>query len=492
MVERSPTPHPLPVGTPKAVKGDFILFSGVSATSARALHGAVRPRSVAGMIKHILRFLLLLVICIGLGIWWMMQPVPAQFSTAELSGRVPVLSTPQSQLIPSATVPTAVGWPANAAPRAGAGLTVTRFATGLDHPRMLHVLPNGDVLVVESNRPPREPDGIIERIEARVMARAGAGTPSANRISILRDADGDGVAELRQPFLTGLNSPYGVALAGNTLYVANTDAVMAYPYTTGATSITTAGRKVADLPARLPNRHWARSLVIGSDGLLYVGIGANSNIGENGMAAEQGNATVLQIDPANGRRRLFATGIRNPQGLALHPRTGDVWAAVNERDALGPDMVPDYLTRLSFGDFYGWPWYYWGGFVDNRVEEADFDDRRQYVRRPDYALGAHTAPLGMSFAGSDALGAPFTNGAFIALHGSWNRSPPAGYKVVFVPFGANGRPLEALPIDVLTGFFTPDGNVMGRPADARQASDGALLVADDAGNIVWRVSRVAR
>jgi glucose/arabinose dehydrogenase len=443
------------------------------------------------MLKKILMFIGLLSLIVAAGIWWMLQPVNARFSTAELSGRVPVLSAPRPQSLPSVTIADRVGWSATGAPRAPAGFAVTRFAAGLDHPRMLHVLPNGDVLVAETNGPARTPDGMVDRIEQSVMARAGAGVPSANRITLLRDTDGDGVAEVRTRFLTGLNSPYGMALVGDTFFVANTDGLMAFPYTPGATSIAAAGRRIAPIAANAPNRHWARSLVVGADGMLYVGVGSNSNIGENSIASERGRAMVVQVNPTNGARRIVAVGLRNPSGLAIEPGSGQLWAAVNERDALGPDMVPDYMSRVDFGDFYGWPWYYWGGFVDDRVEEADGDDRRQYVRRPDYALGAHVAPLGMSFVTSPALGAPFTNGAFVALHGSWNRNPPAGYKVVFVAFGANGRPLDAVPIAMLSGFINAEGQAMGRPADARQAKDGALLVADDAGNIVWRVARQA-
>lgn len=443
------------------------------------------------MIKHIIRFsILMLLVLAGIG-WWATRPAPARISTAELSGRVPILGAHQPQMIPTVNVATAVGWRANESPTAARGLTVNRFAEGLDHPRQMLVLPNGDVLVAESNRPAgRREGGIRSWIEEKIMGRAGANVPSANRISLLRDADGDGRAEVKTAFLTGLNSPYGMALVGSTLYVANTDALMAYDYTPGMTQITTGGRKIMDLPAAGPNSHWTKSLAAGPDGILYVGVGSNSNIGEGGLAWERGRALVYEIRPAQNYRRTYASGLRNPSGLAVNPATGDIWAAVNERDMLGSDLVPDYVTRVGFGDFYGWPWYYWGGFVDDRVEEADAEDRRQYVTRPDYAVGAHVAPLGLSFANGEGLGAPFGNGLFVALHGSWNRYPAAGYKVIFIPFREDrARPADSLPIDVLTGFLDRAGNARGRPTDARQARDGALLVADDVGNIIWRVAR---
>ena len=442
------------------------------------------------MLKKILIALLVIILVVAAALWFLSRPDHARLSNAELTGRVPVLSAVRTQPIPTIRVAEAVGWSAGAAPTAAPGLTVTRFAEGLDHPRQMLVLPNGDVLVAESAAPAKEPSGISGWIETRIMSRAGAVVPSANRITLLRDADGDGVAEVKTPYITGLNSPYGMVLVGSTLYVANTDALLAFDYDPAASRITVAGRKIVDLPANGPNSHWTKSLAAGPDGILYVGIGSNSNIANGGLEQERGRAQVIEVQPSTGVKRSFASGIRNPSGLATHPVTGDIWATVNERDMLGSDMVPDYLTRVDFGAFYGWPWYYWGGFTDTRVN-PDPLDRAQYVRRPDYALGVHVAPLGFSFANSDALGSPWANGTFIALHGSWNRSPTAGYKVIFVPFGTNGKPLDALPIDILSGFVSADGKAMGRPADARQARDGALLVADDVGNIVWRVSRPA-
>jgi glucose/arabinose dehydrogenase len=442
------------------------------------------------MFKHILRFSLLLIVLLAALGYWATRPSVARLSTAELSGRVPTLSVPNPQTVPTIMVADAVGWPANAAPRAPAGYRVSRFAEGLDHPRQMLVLPNGDVLVAESRAPAREPSGIEGRVASWMMNRAGAGGTSANRITLLRDADGDGVAEIRRPYITGLNSPYGIALVGDTLYIANTDGIVAFAYDPAAERITAAPRAIVPLPANGSNSHWTRAMVAAPDGSLYVGVGSTSNIAEGGLAQDAQRARVYEVRPAQNYRRTYASGLRNPSGLAVHPRTGDVWAAVNERDMLGSDMVPDYVTRVGFGEFYGWPWYYWGGFVDARVTEPDPDMRAQYTARPDYAVGAHVAPLGISFVTSPALGGPFTDGMFVALHGSWNRSPRAGYEVIFIPFTDRGRPANALPIRILTGFLNEAGEAQGRPADARQARDGALLVADDVGNIVWRVSRV--
>ncbi len=444
------------------------------------------------MFKKILLGLFGLIVIGAAVIWWMLQPDPARLSNAELTGRVPVMSGVRTQTLPSINIAEVAPWPADGAPTVAPGLSVTRFAEQLDHPRQVLPLPNGDVLVAESNSPPREGGGISGWVERQIMGRAGAGVPSANRITLLRDADGDGVAELKTPYITGLNSPYGMALVGSTLYVANTDALLAFDYDPAATRIAAVGRKIVDLPASGGNQHWTKSLTASADGrILFIGVGSNSNIGDKGLDAERGRAVILEVRPESKYKRTYASGVRNAAGLAIHPVTGNLWATVNERDMLGSDMVPDYLTEIDFGGFYGWPWYYWGGFLDDRVTEADVDDRREYVRRPDYALGVHVAPLGFGFAQNAALGSPWGNGAFIALHGSWNRSPRAGYKVIFVPFGTDGKPLDALPLDILSGFVDADGKAMGRPADARQTSDGALLVADDVGNIIWRVARTA-
>lgn len=411
----------------------------------------------------------------------------ARHAAIEGYGPNPVLPEPTSTLFPTVNVAEATGWPAGAAPTPMQGLRVNAFASGLDHPRWLYVLPNGDVLVAETNKPPPPEDkegGIKGWFMKMFMKKAGAGVPSANRITLLRDANGDGMAEVKTPFITGLYSPFGMALVGNTLYVANADAVVAFPYTPGATRIDAAPRKVADLPAGR-NHHWTKSLVANRDGSrLYVGVGSNSNIAEHGMDEEVNRAAILEIDPATGASRLFASGLRNPVGLDWNPANGELWAAVNERDEIGGDLPPDYMTNVQPGGFYGWPWSYWGQIVDTRIEPARPDMVAKAIQPP-YALGPHTGSLGLTFADGARLGPSFANGAFVGQHGSWNRNPPSGYKVIFVPF-AGGRP-SGMPVDVLTGFREGD-TAMGRPVGVTIARDGALLVADDVGNVVWRVS----
>jgi glucose/arabinose dehydrogenase len=408
----------------------------------------------------------------------------AQFSVAEGTGPAPKLPPPEKSIIPTINVATATGWPAGETPTPAKGLAVTEFASGLDHPRWLHVLPNGDVLVAESNKPAsRKKGGIKAWVAKKVMDRAGAGVPSANRITLLRDSNGDGKAEVRTPFLTGLSSPFGMALVGSTLYVANADALVAFPYAEGATRIDAPPRKVADLPAGR-NHHWTKSLLASPDGSrLYVGVGSNSNVAEHGLEEERNRAAILEIDPATGAVRVFASGLRNPVGMDWEPGTGALWTAVNERDEIGSDLVPDYMTSVRRGGFYGWPWSWYGNHVDTRVEPP----RPDMVARaivPDYALGAHTASLGLAFAKGARLGPRFANGAFVGQHGSWNRRPRSGYKVVFVPF-AGGRP-SGPPVDVLTGFLKGD-EALGRPVGVAIDRAGGLLVADDTGNKVWRV-----
>ena len=438
--------------------------------------------------KYAALALVLILIAGGVTLYILSRPDVARFSTAELSGRVPVMASQKVETFPTVNVPEATRWPAGAAPRAAAGLTVQRFAEGLDHPRSMLVLPNGDVLVAEAQSPPRDTSGIEGRIMGSLMGKAGAGGVSANRITLLRDADGDGKAEVKAAYITGLNSPYGMALVGDTLYVANTDALLAFPYVAGETTMSGKATKVVDLPAAGTNRHWTKSLAAAANGWLYVGVGADSNIGEKGMNAEFRRAAVLEVRPENKYVRTFAAGIRNPVGLAFYPGRDRLWTVVNERDMLGSDLVPDYLTDVTEGDFYGWPWYYWGGFIDPRVE-PETEYRRQYVKRPEYGLGAHTAPLGFTFTAGLNLGDRWANGALIARHGSWNREPTAGYDVVFVKFGANGKPLNALPITLLDQFMAKDGKtVRGRPADVKVAKDGSALIADDTGNMIWRVA----
>ena len=403
-------------------------------------------------------------------------------------GPDPQLPAPNRTLLPTVNIAPAVGWPPGAAPTPAAGLAVQAFARDLQHPRWLYVLPNGDVLVAETNAPAKAAGkrGLKAWITAKFLARAGAGVPSANRISLLRDRDRDGVAELRTTFLEHLNSPFGMALVGDQLYVANTDAVLRFPYRRGQTRIAAEGVLVMPLPAGPINHHWTRNLIASPDGrTLYATVGSNSNIGENGLDNEQGRAAIWTHDIASGQSRLFATGLRNPNGLAWEPHSGVLWTAVNERDALGSDLVPDYITAVRDGDFYGWPWSYYGAHVDERVKPAR-PERVARARVPDYALGAHTASLGISFAEGSAL-PRFANGLFVAQHGSWNRKPHSGYKVIFVPF-ANGTP-AGQPVDVLVGFLSAQEEALGRPVDVAIDSQGALLVSDDVGNVVWRVSQ---
>jgi glucose/arabinose dehydrogenase len=436
------------------------------------------------MWKHV-RNIVLIFIVLGAGVvWYLARPDVARLSVEQTSGPKPVIGEPREQTIPTIKVAEVDRWKAGEKPVAAAGLTVERFAQGLDHPRNLHILPNGDILVAETNSPPRKGGGIEGMVTRWLMGKAGAGVPSANRITLLRDADGDGRAELKTPFITGLNAPFGMALVGETLYVANTDAVLAFPYVAGATRITDKGRKVTELNAQAPNNHWTRNLAASPDGKkLYIAVGSNSNIGERGMEVEKGRARVLELDLATGKKIAYAVGLRNPVGLDWDSN-GVLWTVVNERDMLGSDLVPDYLAQVEFGADYGWPNHFWGGYTDHRVQPPR-PEMREYERRPDYALGAHTAPLGLAFADRAKLGERFASGAFIARHGSWNRKPAAGYDVVFVKF-ANGLPVGK-PVNVLSGFLDKDGKAQGRPTMLAVMKDGSLLVSDDVGNIIWRV-----
>jgi len=406
-------------------------------------------------------------------------------------GSNPLLPTPATSLVPIVEIAPAKGWGAQGAPTAAAGTTVTRFAEGLDHPRWLYVLPNGDVLVAETNAPPRPQDntGIKGWLMGLAMKRTGAATPSANRITLLRDSDGDGIAETRSVFLHDRNSPFGMVLVGDTFYVADTDALVRFPYVDGDTSIGAAAVKVVDLPAGPINHHWTKNVIANSDGSkLYVTVGSNSNAAENGIDKEEGRAAIWEIDVASSRHRVFASGLRNPNGLTWEPSTGALWTVVNERDELGNDLVPDYLTSVRDGAFYGWPYSYFGAHVDARVKPPRPDLVATAVV-PDYALGSHTACLGLVFSKQAKLPAPFQEGMFIGQHGSWNRQPRSGYKVIFLPF-RDGRPAAA-PLDVLTGFIDEEGNAQGRPVGVAIDKRGALLVADDVGNIIWRVSTIA-
>jgi len=384
----------------------------------------------------------------------------------------------------------AVGWAQGRMPKAAPGLQVQAYARGLEHPRWLLVLPGGDVLVAETNAPPKPDDatGLRGWAMKLLMKRGGADVPSPNRITLLRDTDGDGVADQRSVLLSDLNSPFGMAWVNGELFVANTDAVLRYPMPPGTQQIPSAqGRHVVSLPAGTINHHWTKNLIASPDGRkLYVTVGSNSNAGERGMAAETGRAAIWEVDLRSGEHRVFASGLRNPNGLAWEPQSGHLWTVVNERDELGSDLVPDYLTGVADGAFYGWPYSYYGQHVDERVQPQ----QPALVERavvPDYALGPHTASLGLAWSAGNALPRSFAQGMFIGQHGSWNRKPPSGYKVVFVPFD-RGRPSGLAPIDVLSGFLTPQGQAQGRPVGVALDTTGALLVADDVGNVIWRVT----
>jgi glucose/arabinose dehydrogenase len=403
-------------------------------------------------------------------------------------GPHPRLPAPQKSLVPVLHIAPAKGWPPGGKPVAGAGLTVTAFAQGLDHPRWLYVLPNGDVLVAETNAPPKPEDGKGLRgwVQKKIMTRAGSITPSANRITLLRDGR-------RFVFADKLNSPFGMTLVGDQLYVANSDAVVRFHYVEGATQVDGPPTKIVDLPAGPINHHWTKNVVASADGSrLFATVGSNSNVGENGLAAEDGRAAVWEIDPATGRHRIYASGLRNPNGLAWVPGTGKWWVVVNERDEIGNDLVPDYMTSLVDGGFYGFPFSYYGSHVDARVREPRPDLVAKAIV-PDYALGAHTASLGLVYcSGRSGPGepgrssGPFSEGMFVGQHGSWNRRPRSGYRVVFVPF-QEGRPAGD-PVEVLTGFINDKGAAWGRPVGVALDKQGALLVADDVGNSVWRVT----
>jgi glucose/arabinose dehydrogenase len=411
---------------------------------------------------------------------------PARLPLEAGIGPNPQLPPPEHVLSPNVNVAKASGWPAGATPAPAPGLKVNAFATGLDHPRSLHVLPNGDVLVAETNGPGTDPGppGIKGYFFKKFKKKAGSSVPSANRITLLRDADGDGVAEVRSTLLSGLRSPFGMALLGKELFVANADSLVAIPFEPGQTTVATAPRLVASLPSGR-NHHWTKSLAASPDGRwLYVGVGSNSNVGENGMAMEQGRAAIWQIDPRTGATRVFAGGLRNPAGIAFNPWSGALWAAVNERDEIGSDLVPDYITSVREGAFYGWPYSYYGQHVDVRVKPPRPDLVASAIP-PDFAIGAHVATLGLTFSTGQRLGPAFTQGAFVGEHGSWNRSPPSGSKVVFIPFA--GAAPSGMPVDVLTGFRVND-KYFGRPVGVQIARDGSLLVADDVGNTVWRVT----
>jgi glucose/arabinose dehydrogenase len=412
----------------------------------------------------------------------------ARLPVEAVTGPHPTLVAPKPQLIPTFQIAPAKGWAPGTTPIAAAGFSVKAFATGLDHPRWLYVLPNGDVLVAETNAPERPDDrkGIKGWFMKRMAKKAGGAVRSADRITLLRDADGNGIAERRTIFLQGLHSPFGMALVGNDFYVADTDALLRYSYAAGATTIAQPATKIRELPAGTINHHWTKNVVASPDGSkLYVSIGSNSNAAENGLDQETGRAQIIEIDRATGTSRLFASGLRNAVGMSWQPQSGALWAAVNERDEIGSDLVPDFMTALKEGGFYGWPFSYYGQHIDDRVKPQRPDLVASAIV-PDYALGAHTASLGLVFYDGTLLPARYSGGAFVGQHGSWNRKPLSGYKVIFVPF-ADGRP-NGPAEDVLTGFVDESGNADGRPVGVAVDKSGALLVADDVGNAIWRVT----
>jgi len=438
------------------------------------------------MRKHVL-IVIGIIILIGIAVFaWLAWPDTARLSVDQVAGKKPLIEAPREQVIPTVAIAKPVGWTNGAKPTVAQGLAIQPFATGLDHPRWLYELPNGDVLVAETNSPPRPSAGIVQRVMNFFLGRAGAGVPSANRITLLRDTNGDGKADLKTPFLTGLNSPFGMVLFQGQLYIADTDALVRVPYRDGETKITATPEKV--VPLRPAGNHWARNVIASGDGqTLYVSVGSASNIAENGLDAEKNRAAILQVWPKDKNWRIYAAGLRNPTGMALNPVNGPMWTVVNERDMLGSDLAPDYLTQVEFGDHFGWPWYYWGGYPDNRVQPTN-PPLQQYVKRPDYALGPHVAALGLTFATGAKLGDRFAQGAFIGEHGSWNRKPPSGYKVVFVPFAGAFPAPNAKPVEVVGGFLNAKGQAQGRPVGVIVDKTGGLLVADDVGNVVWKVS----
>jgi glucose/arabinose dehydrogenase len=405
-------------------------------------------------------------------------------------GPNPVLPAPEKALIPTINVAPAEPWPKGTHPVPAAGLAVSAYAGGLEHPRWVYVLPNGDVLVAETNKPPeeKEPTSIRGVVQKHEQKKAGAGAPSANRITLLRGVDANGAAATRTAFIEGLHGPFGMALAGNDLYVANADALLRFPYKSGDTRITAKGVKVMDLPAGI-NHHWTKNVVASPDGKkLYVSVGSNSNAAENGIEAEQGRAAIWEYDIASGKSRIYASGLRNPVGMGFQPQSRQLWVSVNERDELGNDLVPDYMTAVKDGAFYGWPYSYYGQHIDDRVKPQRPDLVSKAIL-PDYALGNHTASLGLTFYDGNLM-PQYKNGALVGQHGSWNRKPFAGYQLVYVPFN-NGKP-SGPPQEVLTGFLSKDAHAYGRPVGVAVDKSGAILLADDVGNTVWRVTPAAR
>lgn len=430
--------------------------------------------------------LLVLMVVLAIVFFFLSRGDKADIPIDQVVGTDPQLGEPESEMFPTVVIADPIGWEADQSPTPAQGLQVARFAEGLDHPRTLHTLPNGDVLVALTRAPASDGGGITAWIADLLMTKAGATGESPNQIVLLRDADGDGKAEVRKILLKdGLNSPAGIAYGDGTLYIANNDSVMAYPYELGADAVGGKPRKLTDLAPG--GGHWMRNLELSPDGkMLYVAVGSDTNIADNGMEAEEGRALIWELNLETGSRRQFANGLRNPNGLDFNPWSGELWTTVNERDMLGSDLVPDYLTNVPVGAQYGWPWVYWGDIYDRRVKYP-IPPTINYVRKPEYSLGPHVAALGLVFSKEGArMGSAFASGAFIARHGSWNRKPPSGYDVIYVAFDERGNPLGK-PIPVLTGFLTEDGSTHGRPTWVEWAGDGSLLVSDDTAGIIWRI-----
>jgi len=429
--------------------------------------------------------LVVFLLVVAVGGWFLTRGDTATVPWADVTGTDPTLEEVAEETVPTVVIAEPVGWQQDEAPVAAEGLAVTRFAEGLEHPRTLQALPNGDVLVALTRGPQIKGGGFVGWVADKLMTKAGATGASPNKVVLLRDANGDGKAEVEQVLLEGLDSPSGIAWGDGTLYVANHNAVLAYPYQLGADKVSGPARKIMDLAGG--GNHWMRNLALSPDGKkLYAAVGSSSNIAENGLEAEEGRALIWEIDLASGRPRVFGAGLRNPNGLDFSPWSGELWTTVNERDMLGSDIVPDYLTNVPVGAHYGWPWVYWRDNFDTRVKYP-IPSFISYVRTPEYALGPHVAALGLVFSKEGArMGEKFANGAFIAEHGSWNRKPPSGYDVVYVAFDKRGNP-TGKPVPILTGFLKDDGTTRGRPTWIEWATDGALLVSDDTAGIIWRV-----
>ncbi|WP_442896931.1 PQQ-dependent sugar dehydrogenase [Erythrobacter sp.] len=448
-----------------------------------------------GIIRKLAIALAAFVVVVGAALYFLSRGDTADLTVAEVTGTDPVLQAPEAETIPTVQIAEPVGWDEGEAPVAAAGLSVNRFAEGLDHPRVLYTLPNGDVLVTLTRAPNVETQGddgifatIREWVAGLLFAEAGAAGESADEVVLLRDADGDGVAEVRQTILdasNGMESPSGISWHDGTLYIANHNAVLAFDYALGDGQVAGEGRKIMDLAPG--GGHWMRNLEVHPEGdRLYVAVGSVSNIGESGMAVEEGRAMIWELPLDTERPRPFAVGLRNPNGLDFSPWSGELWTTVNERDMLGSDLVPDYLTNVPVGAQYGWPWVYYKNNIDRRVEAPMPNYLIEYTRYPEYALGPHVAALGFVFtAEGHRMGSDFASGAFVARHGSWNRKPPSGYDVVYVAFDERGNP-TGQPEMVLGGFLNDDGTTKGRPTWVEWASDGALLVSDDTAGIIWR------